>query len=114
MQSHESSSGTVPHGAARAVVRWFRATEGGRHDLPKSRRYRSVIRFDDDPNKTRGSWDVELTLHSTPRYDAESSATISFLTGGAPQGLFRIGSGFELTEGRKIVARGKIVPFPKQ
>jgi len=72
--------------------------------------YRSVARFDADPNRILGSWDIELHFDDPPAYGTTSVATVAFSSSDAPARLLRPGSTFDLTEGRKVVARGEIVP----
>jgi hypothetical protein len=95
--------------AARARITWFRFSEGGRRELPTTLKYRSVARFDEDPNNTLGSWDVLVRFADPPAYEHPSLATVSFLSENAPMQLLHAGSRFELTEGRKVVARVQIV-----
>jgi hypothetical protein len=94
---------------ARATITWFRFEEGGRRQLPRVSHYRSVVRFDEDPNRRLGAWDVELRFEDPPSYGRPSLATVSFLAEGGPNQLLHVGSRFELTEGSKVVARGQVL-----
>ena len=108
MQPSESVE-NVEREAARATITWFRFEEGGRRELPRVPHFRSVVRFDEDPNRRLGAWDVEVRFEDPPSYGRPSLATVSFLAEGAPSQLLHVGSRFELTEGRKVVARGQVV-----
>ncbi len=99
----------VEREAARAMITWFRFEEGGRRELPRVPLYRSVVRFDEDPNRRLGAWDFEVQFEDPPSHERSSVATVSFLAEGAPSQLLHVGSRFELTEGRKVVARGEII-----
>jgi len=95
--------------AKRARIRWLRHDEGGRRNLPGLTTYRSVIRSDDDPNRVHGNWDVEVAFIDPPAHDRPALADIAFMSPDAPSELLGAGSGFELTEGAKIVARGRVL-----
>jgi hypothetical protein len=102
--SHQAAEKPV-----RARIRWFSFAQGGRRRLPSVSLYRSAVRFDADPNRTLGTWDIELRFDRPPAVGAESTAIVSFRSNDAPRELLRPGSAFELTEGKKVVARGEVV-----
>jgi len=79
--------------------------------LPSGSIYRSPARFDDDPNRTLGSWDIELRFDRPPAYGTATVAAVSFASSDAPTQLLHPGSTFELTEGSKVVARGEVAPL---
>ncbi|HEY0613736.1 MAG TPA: hypothetical protein VGC96_03805 [Candidatus Elarobacter sp.] len=101
---------TAAQGGAKAQITWFRHAQGGRRQLPSVSTYRSVARFDDDPNYSLGTWDVEVRFVKPPGYERPSPAIVSFLSEEAPNQLLHAGSRFELTEGPKVVARGEVLP----
>jgi hypothetical protein len=71
------------------------------------------VRFDEDPNRTLGAWDIELRFDSPPVVGTPSTAIVSFSSNDAPRQLLRPGSTFELSEGKKVVARGEVVGAKK-
>lgn len=91
-----------------AEIRWLTPLEGGRKNLPAARTYRSVPRFDEDPNGVRGVWDINVEFVDMPTSTRPSMARIYFLSEKAPADLLHSGSRFHLTEGRKVVARGQV------
>jgi hypothetical protein len=84
-------------------------TVGGRRRLPTRDHYWSVVRFDDDPNRTLGDWDVDVQSEEPPTYASSSPAKMTFISVGAPLPLLHTGSRFKLSEGRKIAAHGRVL-----
>ena len=95
-----------PH-SVEADISWLSPTEGGRKNLPTVTVYRTVPRFEEDPNGVRGTWDMNVEFLTAPS-EAVQSARVSFVSEAAPHELLHSGSRFELTEGRKVVARGRV------
>lgn len=93
---------------ALADITWLTFDQGGRRALPTTQPYRCIIRFQDDPNRKFGTWDVEVEFVERPRVGRRSKATLSFISDAAPIRLLRGGSRFELTEGPKVVAQGEV------
>ena len=91
-----------------AEIRWLRTSEGGRKSLPTVGEYRSIARFEDDPNAVLGTWDVRVEFLDTPSIERPTRTRISFVSVDAPRRLLHAGSRFELTEGRKVVAHGLV------
>jgi hypothetical protein len=83
---------------------------GGRKTAPSIPTYRAVLRFESDPNASRGLWDVTVEFIKPPKANAKTSTVrMAFLSKDAPQRLLRVGSKFALTEGSRVVAQGEVV-----
>ena len=97
--------------AVRAEITWLRPNQGGRKRLPSLSEYRSVSRFLEDPDSSRfGTWDVIVRFAEPPNeHSYRSLAWIAFRSKDAPRGLLSSGRLFDLTEGKKIVARGVVL-----
>ena len=98
------------HESVMAVLTWVSPNVGGRKTPPTVRCYRSLSRFDEDPNWSRGVWDILVEFIDLPTFEAPSKVRISFASPGAPTDLLHTGNRFELREGKKVVARGQIDP----
>jgi hypothetical protein len=109
MRSAQSSAATAKRESANIGITWLRFDQGGRRRLPTRDHYRSVIQFDDDPNRTLGNWDVDVQFEEPPTYASSSPAKMAFISAGAPLHLLHTGSRFELSEGRKIVGHGRVL-----
>jgi len=93
-----------------AKIRWLKPQEGGRSQLPRVESLRSVSRFDVDPNYKLGTWDLIIKFKKLPTARSLSiQAEIAFASEDAPAQLLRVGSRFELAEGKKTVARGVVI-----
>lgn len=97
----------------KAIVRWLPESRGGRRAPPPptpTMGYSSPARFESDPTASKGVWSVRLfdaiELHGPEVIDVR----IEFLMPEAPHELLREGERFELMEGRKVVAKGVVVP----
>ena len=93
-----------------AEIRWLGLAEGGRKSLPTVREYRSIVRFEDDPNAVLGTWDVRVEFLDEPTLELPNPSRLGFVSADAPRQLLHSGSRFELTEGRKVVAHGVVRP----
>jgi len=99
----------------RAVVEWIPKEQGGRSEPPAgvgSPPYATVVRFTDadEPWPPPVAWSlvVEKDEETSGRY--RWFADVHFLMNDAPHDSLRHGRTFELYEGKKLVARGRILP----
>jgi hypothetical protein len=92
-----------------AQIVWFPPEIGGRK-TPAVGRYSPVIRFEDECHKfPREVWSVILDLDTQPNAHLVQTTNMRFLTEeNAPLHLFYNGSQFDLFEGHKRVASGRI------
>src|SRR5688572_11458140 len=96
---------------ARAIIRWVPASRGGRQQPPPSADgYTAPARFESDPQEQRGIWSLRIVQAKPLRGAEVIDANIQFLFPDAPHDLLREGERFELTEGRKVVAKGVVLP----
>ena len=94
----------------KARIEWLTEEQGGRPDLPKGPRYVTVARFYDEIEKyPKEAWSLVLEFTRTISRSLTEVADVSFLVDEAPKHLLHEGSGFDLFEGRKLVARGKVI-----
>ncbi len=96
---------------ARAIIRWVPAARGGRQQPPPSAvGYTAPARFESDPQEQRGVWSLRI-IQCKPLRGAEViDANIEFVMPGAPHDLLKEGERFEIVEGRKVVAKGVVMP----
>ena len=96
-----------------AQIEWLTEKEGGRLSPPSGPRYITVARFADEKEKYPAeAWSLVLEFKA-PSDDPQSMiAEVHFLANDAPTYLLYNGSLFELFEGRKLVARGRICKPP--
>ena len=95
----------------RAKIKWLSSQQGGRNALPTGPTYSTVARFEDDKdNWNKQAWSIVAKFSERPRTVHKTIAVIHFLVPDAPQNLLRPGSRFELIEGRRVVARGEVLP----
>lgn len=94
----------------KVVLRWIPPSDGGRQLLPSGPTYSTVSRFEHLaaiwPHE---AWSLVIEFDETPRYDVETAAHARFLVPNGPPDLLRPGSRFELLEGERVVAIGRVV-----
>src|SRR5947209_7237899 len=96
---------------ARAILRWVPESRGGRSRPPlPAVPYTAPARFESDPQEQLGTWSLRILQARELRGDEVIEVSIAFLFPDAPHDLLRDGERFELMEGRKIVAKGVILP----
>ena len=97
--------------SAKAIIRWIPRERGGRTSPPDGR-YRGTARFED----SRDTWpaavwslvvDPVRLVAGDPR---TMLAKLEFLLPGGPTEMLTEGVRFELCEGRRVVAKGVILP----
>jgi hypothetical protein len=96
---------------ARAVIRWVPASRGGRQQPPPSADgYTAPARFESDPQEQRGVWSLRIVRAKPLRGSEVIDANIQFIMPDAPHDILKEGERFELTEGRRVVAKGVVLP----
>jgi hypothetical protein len=96
----------------RAVIEWIAKEEGGRREPPSGDAptpYTSVVRFTDEPWPAHDAWSLIVKKVRDWSPPIRWLAEVSFLVEEAPVDSLREGREFELYEGKKCVARGKLV-----
>jgi hypothetical protein len=97
----------------RAEIRWLRPDEGGRTIPPKGPQYSTVARFSTqtDEQWSQEAWSLVLSLEEGLGQDLRQKARVRFLADDAiaPKEWLKPGSAFELYEGRKRVAEGRVL-----
>jgi hypothetical protein len=98
----------------RAVVEWIPKEQGGRSQPPTGvglPPYSTVVRFVDaeEPWPPPVAWSLVIEKDETSSEPYRWIADVHFLADEAPHGSLRQGREFELYEGNKRVARGRIL-----
>ena len=93
--------------SVKAKVCWVKEEAGGRQSPPPGPRYVTVVRF--EGQKVDEAWSIVVDFCGSPDESLCMTADVRFLAPGAPVGLLRTGSTFELLEGAKVVARGEVL-----
>lgn len=92
----------------KAKIDWLSEEAGGRSP-PSGPRYITVARFDDEKEKyPKEAWSLVVEFSNSPDY-LILFADVRFLVEDAPVHLLHSGSVFELYEGRKQVATGRVL-----
>lgn len=95
----------------KADIFWVPADAGGRKAPPTGPRYSTVARFKSDKaNQNEEAWSIIAEF--LPQQNQQTSCTLAnirFLAPNAPADLLSFGNQFELLEGPRVVARGKII-----
>lgn len=93
----------------RVSIHWLKPEEGGREILPTGRQYSTVSRFEETailwPEE---AWSIVVEFEQPPRHGKETDAQARFLSPDAPAHLLRPGNRFELLEGNRVIATGRI------
>jgi hypothetical protein len=98
--------------ARRAIIDWIPKEEGGRSQPPSgvgSPPYSTVIRFVEDPWPSPVAWSLVVNKDEKLSEQGRWLADVHFLFEEAPHDALRDGREFELYEGNKCVARGRIL-----
>lgn len=96
---------------ARAIIRWIPHARGGRTQPPlESVDYAAPARFESDPQEQLGAWSLRIVQASELRGPEVIEARVCFVVPEAPHNLLRDGERFEFMEGKKVVAKGVILP----
>lgn len=99
-----------------AEIRWIPAEEGGRERPPAGvgeRPYATVVRLldSDGPESDETAWSLVVRKLEEGEDEAEWLAEIAFALDAAPHDALTTGSRFELYEGARCVAMGRILGF---
>jgi len=93
-------------------IYWFTQAEGGRKDPPTGSTYSTVAKFDAIKDRwPEEAWSVVIKFDLLAGSDKinETSGKLRFLSEEAPINLLYPGSKFELFEGKRRVAMGKVL-----
>lgn len=94
----------------KARICWLKAEAGGRQSPPSGPRYVTVVRFDEERNRSaHEAWSLVLDFCESPDESLCMTADVRFLMPEAPVELLHTGSTFELLEGEKVVATGEVL-----
>jgi hypothetical protein len=96
----------------RAVIDWIPREQGGRREPPSgfgARSYSTVVRFTDEPWPAPLAWSMVVKMLESIDEGYRWLADVDFLVDAAPHDSLHEGREFELYEGKKCVARGKLV-----
>lgn len=98
----------------RAVVEWIRKEQGGRSQPPAGvglPPYATVVRFTDteEPWPPPVAWSLVVEKDEAASEQYRWIADVRFLMKDAPHDSLRPGRVFELYEGNRLVARGRIL-----
>jgi hypothetical protein len=95
----------TPH--ATALISWVPPEKGGRLVPPPGPRYVAPARVVIGGGRgTDGDWSLVVEFEKTFDGGIFTHATVRFLVDEAPHELLASGAGFELHEGRRLVATG--------
>ncbi len=105
--------GVIPMMKTKAVIEWFTKDQGGRVRPPLGIEippYSTVVRFTDEPwPPTECAWSLIVVKDGQSSTEFRWLAGIRFLMDDAPHDCLRTDRTFELYEGNKRVARGRII-----
>src|SRR5579885_3665146 len=110
--SHLGLWGIESMPAKRATLEWVSKEQGGRSTLPAGvgePPYATVVRFVGEPWPPPVAWTLVVRKVDVRDEPSKWFAEVQFLVDEAPHHLLAEGTEFELYEGRKCVARGRII-----
>lgn len=92
-------------------LQWYLESQGGRKAVPPGPLFSTPARFEgQEPPYPKTAWSLVLRFIEPPAEpDRTHRAEASFLVDEAPQQLLEIGRTFELMEGMRPVARGRVL-----
>jgi hypothetical protein len=95
-----------------AMIRWIPEDRGGRKAPPSGPVYTTVVRFEDDRDRwPNEAWSLAVELVRPYGRGADAVwARVRFVVDEAPRELLCTGARFELCEGRRVVAKGVVLP----
>ena len=94
----------------KAKLYWIPKNEGGRGSTPDMSPYRSPVRFLNTSTPPDGvTWDLKVEKISNCASPNEYEVYVSFSNPEGPHQILVAGVEFELYEGHKTVARGRIL-----
>lgn len=93
-----------------AKLQWIGPEDGGRPTPPLGPKYSTVARFDAQKDQwLKDAWSLVVTFLEKPDALRTHRVEVTFLAEKAPEHLLAKGSGFELMEGARAVARGTVI-----
>lgn len=92
-----------------AAIHWLTPEEGGRAVPPIEGRYATIVRFEDDETWPEQKWTLVVRIAAEEGAKRRMIGSVGFLVEAAPHHVLRPGGAFELFEGARLVARGKIL-----
>lgn len=95
-----------------AKIRWLKPDEGGRAAPPAGRWYSAVAKFESqsDEQWRKEAWSLVLDLEDSPDETWTQTALVRFLAAAeAPADWLQPRKSFELFEGSKKVAEGRVL-----
>lgn len=95
--------------SVKALIHWKTESEGGRKSIPSGPRYSTVARFPAAKRWSEEAWSLVVDYEEAVATDGTVKAAVRFLAEGAPADLLTSGGEFELLEGPKVVATGKVL-----
>ena len=91
-------------------LRWLRPEEGGRQAPPPGPTYTTVAKLEALEDRWPDeAWSIVTEWDEPPDEDLRTRATMRFLVEGGPEHLLAPDSRFEIYEGRRLVARGRVL-----
>jgi hypothetical protein len=91
-------------------LQWLRPEEGGRKAPPPGPTYTTVAKLEALADRWPDeAWSIVAEWGGPPNDELRTKATMRFLVEGGPEHLLAPGSNFELYEGRRLVARGRVL-----
>jgi hypothetical protein len=98
----------------KALIEWIPKGQGGRNKPPLGLGlppYSTVVHFIDEPWPHEfGSWSLVVEKNEPLSTEFRWIADVHFLVEGAPHESLHEGRAFDLYEGNKCVAHGRILP----
>src|SRR6266571_5332891 len=96
---------------AKAVIIWIPASRGVRSRVPSPMAgYTAPARFDSDPQQKLGSWSLRILTEKKLKGNKIIAAKVGFLAEDAPDNLLQPRAKFDLLEGKRVVAKGVVLP----
>ena len=90
-----------------AVLQWVKREDGGRSLTPTGPCFFAVAWFPEYEKREEEAWSLRIEFMTPPDASLTQNVKVSFLFDEAPD-LLEQNCLFELYEGRKLVARGKV------
>lgn len=91
-------------------LQWLRPEDGGRQAPPPGPTYTTVAKLEALADRWPAeAWSVVAEWGEPPNEEFQTRAKVRFLVEDGPERLLVPGSNFELYEGRRLVARGRVL-----
>ena len=97
-----------------ATLQWIRPEDGGRQMLPLGPKYSTVARFESQKEPwLKEAWSLVIEFAEQPDASLSHQVKVGFLVDDAPNQFLAEGNAFELMEGSRVVAKGKVTSTMK-